>query len=60
MAGVTMESTHQIVTMITVTVVEMMLKSHIVMNVNAKIQLIRVIYFKSIDNKTENPWKIGI
>ena len=41
--GVTMETTYPNVTMIMVTVVEMMLKPHIVLNVNAKIQLIRVI-----------------
>ena len=44
MVGVTMESTHQNVTMITGTVVEMMFQPHIAANVNAKIQNIRVIY----------------
>ena len=59
MVGVTMESTHQNVTMITGTVVEITLQPHIAANVNAKIQNIRVIYQRvlSIDKK-EWIWKI--
>ena len=47
----TMESTHQNVTMITGTVVEMTLKPCIAANVNAKIQNIRVIYYRVLTKK---------
>ena len=52
MVGVTMESTHQNVTMITGTVVEMIFKPNIVSNVIAKIQIIRVIHQRVLTKKT--------